>query len=334
MAQSTVQAAWSQVRSRATQRARRWARRRQGPDAARLTLASERIYILPTAAGLVYAVMLATMLAGSMNYNNNMAFALTFLLAATGIVTIYHTHRMLVGLRLACLGAEPVFAGDPLEVRITLANDDSRSRDEIFLDWDGATGTAAGLPPLSSRSVALPLATHRRGPRALPALRISTRAPLGLTRAWTWVHFEERPIVYPRPADAAPTLRPQGHGGAATAPPQPGDEDFAGLRSYRAGDSPRRIAWRSYARTGQLLARDYRGGNEAEPAWLDWDALPEADEEMRIAWLARMVIDAHAAGYNWGLRVPGLELAPAAGRAHLDHCLRALALLTPQPEQA
>jgi uncharacterized protein (DUF58 family) len=325
--------AWSALRKRLGERSRRWARRRQGPDAARITLTSQRIYILPTASGLVYAAMLATMLAGAMNYNNNLAFALTFLLAGLGIVTIYHTHRTLTGLHLNYLGAQAVFAGDPLDVRFGLVNDAAQAREEIFLDWPGSAEVPGGVAALDSRTIALPLATARRGPLALPPLRISTRAPLGLTRAWTWVHLQERPIVYPRPAARAVAGDGLSPARLASGNSRRGEDDFAGLRSYQPGDSPRRIAWKSYARSGELLARAYRGGGHEEPLWIDWAALPPSDTETRVARLARLVIDAFESGRAWGLRGPGIRIEPSGGREQMHRCLRALATVA-LPESA
>jgi uncharacterized protein (DUF58 family) len=316
----------SQLRSRLAARARRWARQRQGADPPRLALASERLYILPTPAGLVYGVMLVTMLAGAMNYNNNLAFGLTFLLAGIGIVAIYRTHRNLCGLRLHYLGAEPVYAGEPLVVRFSLVNDAGESRDEIFLDWNDCDEIAGGVAALDSRTVGLPLATARRGPLALPALRLTTRAPLGLMRAWAWVHLDSRPVVYPRPAPAVPIPLARDGVGSDDGARHDGDDDLAGLRDYRAGDSPRRIAWKSYARTGNLLAREFRGGNDAEPVWLDWDAVPATDTESRVALLARLVLDAAATGCAWGLRLPGTRIGPGRGREHLHRSLLALAI--------
>lgn len=320
-----MRAAWARLRDGAAERARRWARRRQGADPARLRLASERIYILPTAPGLIYAAMLVTMLAGSMNYNNNLAFALTFLLTSVGIVAIYHTHRTLAGLKVDFLGAEPVFAGDLLRVRFALVNDASQARDEIFLDWSGCIEVPGGVTPGSSRTVALPLPTTARGPRTLPALRLSTRAPLGLMRAWAWVHLDERPIVYPRPVARAAAIRSPDLDTPAAGRREGGEDDFAGLRSYQPGDSPRRIAWKSYARTGELLAREFRGGMREEPLWIDWDSVATSDTEERVAQLARLVIDAFETGRTWGLRGPEIRLPPANGRDQLHLCLRALA---------
>jgi uncharacterized protein (DUF58 family) len=289
-----------------------------------VTLASRRIYILPTPAGLVFGAMLATMLAGAMNYNNNLAFALTFVLAGVGVGAIYHTHRALAGLHLHYLGAEPVFAGDPLHARIALVNDTESARDEVFLDWAGGPEAAGGTGALDSRTVHLALPTRHRGLLALPRLRVSSRAPLGLMRAWAWIHLDARVVVYPRPAAASPPA-PAAGSAAADGAAERGDEDFAGLRAWQPGDSPRRVAWRATARAGEPVVRDLRRGVAPDLLWIDWDALPPGDTETRVAQLARLVIDACAAGRSWGLRLPGAVIEPGRGAEQLHRCLRALA---------
>jgi uncharacterized protein (DUF58 family) len=61
--------------------------------------------------------------------------------------------------------------------------------------------------------------------------------------------------------------------------------------------------------------------------WLDWALLPPGlDTEARLSRLTRWVIDAHAAGLSFGLRLPGAELLPASGDAQRERCLEALAL--------
>lgn len=52
----------------------------------------------------------------------------------------------------------------------------------------------------------------------------------------------------------------------------------------------------------------------------------EGDTETRISQLTRWVLDAHAAGLSYGLRLPGTERAPDSGEAHFRLCLEALAL--------
>lgn len=276
---------------------------------------------------MAFAVLLVTMLAGAMNYNNNLGFALGFVLAGLGIAGIYHAHGILDGLQLHCLGAEPVFAGELLRVRFLLRDEAGVDRRELFLDWPGTAPVAAGPAALASRCVELPLATQRRGWQALPALRLQTRAPLGLVRAWSWVHIDSRQLVYPRPAPAGSVQPPAAAAASSTGRrPQSRDGDsFAGLRPYRPGDTPRRIVWRRYLRgTGLVVGEDHDSETQAPPCF-DWDAMA-GHSDARAARLARLVIDAAAAGVHWRLRLPGSELGSAGGQRHLHHCLARLAV--------
>ena len=143
---------------------RAWARRRQGIDPPDLALESRRIYILPTRAGVIFAVITFVMLLGAMNYNNNLGFALTFLLAAVGIVSIHHCHHNLAQLRISALGAEPVFAGDCWQFRFALSNARPRPRWQMRVSWDGETGeNCADLRADGQVVMELPLAAPRRG---------------------------------------------------------------------------------------------------------------------------------------------------------------------------
>jgi hypothetical protein len=58
----------------------------------------------------------------------------------------------------------------------------------------------------------------------------------------------------------------------------------------------------------------------------DWDSLPGLDTEQRLAQLCRWIIDAHAAGEAFGLRLPGLVIDTNVGAAQQQICLNALAL--------
>ncbi|HEY5806392.1 MAG TPA: DUF58 domain-containing protein, partial [Povalibacter sp.] len=104
-----------------------------------------------------------------------------------------------------------------------------------------------------------------------------------------------------------------------------GDEDFAGLRSFHAGDSPRRIAWKAYAREQGLHVKLY-SGTAVTSHQFDWDSLPGLGNEARLSQLCRWIEDAHAAGHAFGLKLPGVTLPPNIGPAHRQRCLTALAV--------
>jgi uncharacterized protein (DUF58 family) len=307
---------------------RRWAWRRQGNDGETVELHQGRVYILPTRSGLVFGLVFFTMLLGSLNYSNNMGFALAFLLTAVAVVSIHHCQRNLAGLRLSVTGCTPVFAGEPMECELHVTNPGRTTRWQIAAGPATERTPAVDLPAGSSAGLTLRLATTRRGRQPCPEIRVSTRHPLGLFESWALLYPDRELLVYPRPAvSAAASLPPAGadpdHAGETVR----GTDEFVGLRTPVAGESPARIAWKAVARTGQLLAKDYRSG--AGFAWLDWAAIAAADPEERLAQLTRLVIDAEQAGRSYGLRLPGLEVQPSSGPDHYHRCLAALATWDP-----
>ena len=160
---------------------RAWAKRRQGIDPPDIELQSRRIYILPTRSGLIFGAIVFVMLLGAMNYNNNLGFALTFLLAGVGIVSMHHCHHNLAGLRLLALGAQPVFAGEPLRFRFNLENDSGQARWQLRLSLDGKkSDTCADIDPSIQRICELPNDSPRSGLNEVPRKILAICYPLCL----------------------------------------------------------------------------------------------------------------------------------------------------------
>jgi uncharacterized protein (DUF58 family) len=309
-----------------------WIRRRQGPDREAVTLLRGRIYILPTGLGVAFGVMLVAMLLGSLNYGNNLGLALTFLLAALGVVAMHACHRNLEWLVARPAGVEPPFAGQEAVFRIALANPGPLPRSD--LEAVAATTTPpAHVPAAGEAALALRVPTRRRGSILLDRVEIATRYPYGLFRAWAVLHPGMSCLVYPRPAaDAPPPPRHAGLAGGGAV--RRGEDDFAGLKDYHPGDPPKHIAWKAYARADELLVKEFSGDAEATPVFDLADA-PGPDLEARLAVLARWILDAHARGLAFGLRLPGEELPPAPGDAQRTRCLAAIARFdAPAPDVA
>jgi uncharacterized protein (DUF58 family) len=309
-----------------------WIRRRQGPDRDAVTLRRGRIYILPTGLGVAFGVMLVAMLLGSLNYGNNLGLALTFLLAALGLVAMHACHRNLERLIARPAGSEPPFAGQDAVFRIALANPGPLLRSDLEA-VAGAASPPAQVPAAGEAALALCVPTRRRGSIRLERVEIATRYPYGLFRAWAVLHPGMACLVYPRPAAQAPPA-PQHAGGAGGGIARRGEDDFAGLKDYHPGDPPKHIAWKAYARADELLVKEFSGDAEATPVFDLADA-PGPDLEARLAVLARWIVDAHARGAAFGLRLPGEELPPAPGDAQRARCLAALARFdAPTPDVA
>jgi len=304
--------------------ARSWARKRQGVDPDPVILHRRRTYILPTGLGVGFGLVLFAMMLASMNYNSSMGFGLTFLLAGLGLVAMHWCHQNLAGLRVRGFKVKPAFAGQPLRLELFAENISSGARYELAFACDNHVAEIFDLGAGESAAVRIELPTRQRGRRPIPGIRLSTRFPFSLFTCWTWLHPEIDGIVYPAPADRGDPPPPDSIDVGGAQDDSRGDDDFAGLRAFRPGDSPRHIAWKTAARGGELLTKQF-SGTDVTTHWLEWSSLGNPDTEARLARLCRWVIDAHAQGHAFGLRVPGSELPPAIGRRHRHLCLTALA---------
>ncbi|MFM1891624.1 MAG: hypothetical protein RLZ44_701 [Pseudomonadota bacterium] len=301
-----------------------WFRYEQPHADGRLRVHGRRIYILPTRYGLVFGLLLILILIGAVNYGNNPAFLLTFLLAGLGANAIHQTWRNLLDLTVRPLSAEPVFAGEPARFRFQISDQAGRPRPALQLAFAEHEPQVLDLPAYGSAAVELSLPSRRRGSLAAPRLVLATRYPLGLLHVWCYLESGAQCLVYPRPSGPWQPAGSPRFGSAETGDRGVGADDFVGLRGYRPGDSPRHIDWRALARERGVLTRQF-GGDRAETLWLDWEQTPGRDPEERLRRLCRALLDAERAGARYGLRLPGAERAPQQGKAHLAACLTLLA---------
>jgi uncharacterized protein (DUF58 family) len=274
----------------------------------------------------MYGVTLLLMLIGSINYNLSLGYVLVFLLAGNGMVSMLHTWRNLARVALRPGKASPVFAGELAVFRVQVDNPGSLSRMSLAILLSGQQPEYFDIVAGESRVVEAKTPATRRGLLYPGRLRIFTTFPLGLFHAWAIVDLDMHCLVYPQPEPSGLSLPPAMAASGDGAASGTGEEDFAGLRTYHRGDSPRRIAWKAFARNEIFLSKQFSGSAAAE-LWLDFGDLPKAlGVEAKLSRLARWVVQSEAAGLKYGLRLPGNEFEPDSGTPHRDRCLRALAL--------
>lgn len=311
--------------SRLQHRIRRWTRKRHGDDPDPVSLPGRRIYILPTGLGLTYGFMLFAMFLGAMNYGNNLALGLTFMLGALGLTAMHYSHRNLAGLRIRSAGCEPVFAGQLARFRIAVENPAPLARYELTVSNEHGRAEPRRIGGGGRAILEVEAPASSRGYLRLEYFVLETRHPFGLFRAWSYLHMDLRCIVYPRLGErtTAPPPTETDTGGAQDL--SRGDRDFAGLRSFHRGDSPKRIAWKAYAREQGLQVKMY-AGTEVTSHLFDWESLPGLQTEARLSQMCRWIEDAYANGRAFGLRLPGVQIPANVGAAHRRRCLTALAL--------
>jgi uncharacterized protein (DUF58 family) len=278
------------------------------------------------------------LLLASINYQRNLGYVLTFLLAGSGIVSMHVTHGTLRGLALHLRPPSPTFAGDaaPLDIvltntgaarfgiglRIGIASDHGPTRAGAWVD------VAAGAQASAQISFVPPA----RGRHDLPAVLIETRFPLGLFRAWSIWRPAASIVVYPRPeqpAAALPAPRAAAEGDARGVRSQDLGE-FEGVRAYQRGDAPKLVVWKKAAKamaqgSADLVSRDTSPRNRPQ-LWLDWQAAAPLAGEDRLSRLTAWVLAADRQAIDYGLRLGQQEIVPASGDVHRRNCLQALAL--------
>jgi uncharacterized protein (DUF58 family) len=286
-----------------------------------------RVRLRPTNAAWYLLMILLFVLAGAINYQSNAAYLVIAVVGSTAVMALLHGWRNLHGVRLEPLGTVPVFAGEPLRARVRVAGA-GRERWALVLDApeiDEDDGVPIPhLPGDSEQTVELVLPGRRRGRHTLARVRLASVHPLGLVAmtlavpvAWSWV-------VYPRPLGGG--REPDAGGGDDTLGQRRASiGDFNGHRAYQPGEPHRRIDWRAVARGRPWLVKDHSAGGAGD-GWIAWEDEPQAEVETRLSLLAGRVVEADQDGRRYGLRLPGVTIAPGQGAEHRHACLTALAL--------
>ncbi|MDR1162928.1 MAG: DUF58 domain-containing protein [Candidatus Accumulibacter sp.] len=292
-----------------------------------IVLTQRRIYILPTRTGMLFVVVLILMLTGAINYNLSLGHALTFLLAGLFFVSIFHTVRNLLELRIVPGNAAPVFAGETAKFPVFLENPRPNVRCALALSIAPDDESTADVAASASASVAVSCAVSRRGVFLPGRMTLSSRYPLGFFRAWAYLTPDVSCLVYPRPIRAPlpkhseTFASDQWQGGK-------GQDDFTGLRQRQPNESFRRVAWKAAARDAErpLLNKQFSGGGARELI-LDWTMTSaEPDAEARLSILTGWILESEKQHIAYGLRLPECSFPPSHGARHRDACLKALAL--------
>ena len=304
-------------------------------------IAGRHVSLRPTKLCVSMLALSVAIWVGAVNYQVNVAYAICFwVLAFIGIAALM-TRRQLLGLHLTIRYEGEVFAGDTAEAEISTEHSGRRAR--VFwwrsesrenVDEDSNTDYSAWQRcqlsgSLKSAPLIWRIPVQRRGyfPRPL-LLRLATSAPFGMFHAECRAEWHTEAVVYPAPLPHSdfgthdvpdPEQTPQRAGMHG--------EDIAFLKPHINGASLQHIAWKTYAKRGELMDKVF---DEPPPAvhseiisYQDYPAGTPADKLASL--LAHRVLQADKTGAPYTLQLPNLTLAPQNGLR--EKCLHALALM-------
>lgn len=281
----------------------------------------------------------------AMNTGNNLLYIIFGLLLGLILASGLVSEGVLRPVRVEVLWPGEIFARQAFPLRVTIKNPSRRPLIGLRA-W--VTLAEPGAPPaektllnflfvpkggLESRDLSLTVAA--RGLLRLTQVRVGTTFPFGFFEKSLRVTFDESRAVYPartpvpRRALAVESPAPR----RTTDRRGPGDTLW-GLREFREGDSPRRVAWKSAARLGRLLVRETERETERRltlqmGSSAEWGRLSPADREEALSFAASLTLLKWAEGFDVGLVEGPWVLAPGRGPRHRQSLLTRLALVDP-----
>lgn len=295
------------------------------PPTTQVRLTQKNIFIFPVRLSLAYITCVAVLWIAATNYENNLAFAMCFLLLSVYMVCILHTFNNLSGLKLTRLDSKPVFAGELAECTVMITANAMRNYQNIYLGWQG-NQTRFDLKPGEKKKMICKVPAPKRGYYQPGRLAIETVYPLGILRSWSYINLDFRILVYPKPKPCdLPALGMKHTEEGEQAEEIRGGEEYNSLKDYYPGAPLKHLAWKQYAKGRGLHVKDYSEYVDRQ-LFFDWEKLPFTDVEEKLSALCFGVIEAEKRGECYGIRIPGFEKSPDSGALHASEILKALAL--------
>lgn len=292
--------------------------------------------------GVYYLLVLAFVSCGALLRDINLLVVMAGMLVGP---LLYNWRAVVVALRELRVERkvpEAICAGEPLTVALALSNGQGRAARRMLVVEDLIQHDPPGprderrrpavlfplVPAGETRHATYTGRLDRRGRYRFGPLTLSTRFPLGLVRRIVQIERQDALLVYPRLGRLSlkwSHLRRDRLVGSQPMRRQRGtrDAEFFGLRPWRSGDSQRDIHWRTTARRGEVMVRQFEQQRDEDLLLLVdlWQSdAPDAAElervEKTVGFAATAVVDlCRRGGGQLALGVVGADKSFARGVA-------------------
>ena len=280
--------------------------------------------------GLLLVCLLLWVMA--VNYQVNVAYVLVFWLLGVLLAGVLMCWRQLLGLSIQADTESECFAGEA-PVVVLRAGMRGRYRRWLWLrlgqhqperadDWQPWPLAAAADTPLN-----WVLPPQPRGFLLVPPLRCVSMAPFGVVLAESLWQYNGNAVVYPAPiAHELPTPAHRGDTASRHRRTVASGDDLAYLQEHDPGVSLQHVAWKQFAKTGQLLDKRFEDGVASiRQDWISYrDYPPHTPKEQLAGLLCHRVLQAEQQHHAYTLELPQQTIAPCSGQRTL--CLTALGL--------
>ena len=273
-----------------------------------------RVFVLPTRHGFMVALAILGVFAIAVRIQNNMLLLMAVALFVLFMLSLLWAGQNLQGLRLAASSDGTLVAGEASVLGVRL-----ETRKPVF---DIRIDAGEGARPVAASTHApdhmLTFTPSARGRQHLPLVRLETRFPFGLARAWAWISPAEV-LVAPQPdfATARLLIAPNATRGLASGSEEDGADS---LQDWTPGTPESRISWKRYAATDRLMEKtgDASGGAVLV---ISYETVAHLGHERALSAMCGAVLRASRAGRPFHFQLGAMQLRhvnPQAAGGVLD----------------
>ena len=289
-----------------------------------VVLEQRSTYILPTKAGIFLFGVILLMMIGATNYQNNLAYMLTFLTASVGLVSILYTFKNLQGLVFKKGPVESVCAEEMLVLPVYIESQYKQNHLTIGVGFEKNSLQMFDVDGDQETKVDIYLPAKQRGWLQIPRIKASSTFPFGLLNAWAWFKFSSRVLIYPKPLEPPSLSGDNQNAEDDEGRSKAGTEDLYGLKTYQSGEPISRIDWKAWARERGLFSKEFVEYQTIELSFR-WQDFSTYEDEKILSYLCYLVLGASKSNFEFSLTLPDEIVSKSAGDVHLKKCLRALA---------
>ena len=289
-----------------------------------ITLEHRTIYVLPSSLGWYFVIVAILNFVMGINYQNNLILIMSYLMFVVIIIAVLMGYSNAKGLTVKFKDAFNSYS--PQKPSIVFELQSPSVTQSINLTYQGTEQTQQHTDEVDSKTqlLTLNLPYSSRGKYAVQRIKIASNYPFGLITVWSYIQLQTGVFVYPSLEQVlsdthTSMLDEQADKGISK---ESGSEEFESLIPHLPEMGLQRISWKHYAKTQQLLVKEFADFKTAN-ALFDF-TLMNGETEQRLSQLCFLVCEATEQNTPFMLKLPGKTINTNTGQQHKQQCLELL----------
>ncbi|GEM_PF-4108169 len=296
-----------------------------------MKLSSNKTYILPSLFGLGMIAVTFLVFIIAITFGHPFSYFITFFLVSIIVVCAFSTNSAITKLKtfhfhdtfLECDNEEMVY--------VSISNREFNGPMSVHAISDMSVSERITFITKNNSKLRFSLKSDHCGISKLSRLKIYTKYPLGIFKAWKYVDSNKKVIVYPKRVKGKNIQQEfnfrNGVDQESSYNIETKDE-FLEHRKFRDTDSWKHIDWKAFARGRGLLTKNF-SGQESSALTLEVD---RNDDLTYLGVITDELFRCYSSSIETIFLVNGDVLSRGTNKNHLYKCLRALASLGAKSE--